>query len=329
MSDLAKEHDNINIKLYEDEQNLKPRRLLDSLEKPHLDYSDFFDEDVGQYVGLIIWEIDNFVPSRLDEALCGKFYEADCYIILRTYENENQNLDWEIFYLIGSHSTLDKKACSAIHAVNLRNYLSAHCRTIREEQGDESEQFLQLFPQGITYIEGGRTASGFFTVEEVAVNTRMYRLHELSSQLYMQSIQLNVSSLDSRFVYIVDTGYKLFVWYGKFSKNTIKQKARLLVEKINKEERKDQSELIFVNQALEPPEFWQQFIHDVDVESYNFKNTTIDSFKPFSPVLYKVCLGTGYLELPQVQYKPKQLTKSHFDTRNVFIMDVLTDVYIW
>ena len=62
---------------------------------------------------------------------------------------------------------MDKRACAAIHAVNLRNYLGAQCRTGREEQADESEEFLATFPAGITYIEGGRTASGFFTVDEM------------------------------------------------------------------------------------------------------------------------------------------------------------------
>lgn len=61
---------------------------------------------------------------------------------------------------------LDKKACAAIHAVNLRNLLGAECRTIREEQDDESEEFLDLFETGISYIEGGRTTSGFYTAEE-------------------------------------------------------------------------------------------------------------------------------------------------------------------
>lgn len=61
---------------------------------------------------------------------------------------------------------LDKRACAAIHAVNLRNYLGAQCRTIREEQGDESDEFLILFDSEITYIEGGRTSSGFYTVED-------------------------------------------------------------------------------------------------------------------------------------------------------------------
>ena len=61
---------------------------------------------------------------------------------------------------------LDKKACSAIHAVNLRNLLGAHCRTIREEMNDEDEEFLSLFDNGVSYIEGGRTSSGFYTVED-------------------------------------------------------------------------------------------------------------------------------------------------------------------
>lgn len=62
---------------------------------------------------------------------------------------------------------LDKKACSAIHAVNLRNLLGAEGRTVREEMNDETDEFLDLFEHGVSYIEGGRTASGFFTVEEL------------------------------------------------------------------------------------------------------------------------------------------------------------------
>jgi Gelsolin repeat len=61
---------------------------------------------------------------------------------------------------------LDKRACAAIHAVHLRNFLGAQCRTIREEQADESDEFMSLFTCDIAYIEGGRTSSGFYTVEE-------------------------------------------------------------------------------------------------------------------------------------------------------------------
>lgn len=59
------------------------RRWDQGLEKPRLDYSEFFTEDVGQLPGLTIWQIENFVPVLVEEALHGKFYEADCYIVLK------------------------------------------------------------------------------------------------------------------------------------------------------------------------------------------------------------------------------------------------------
>lgn len=114
---------------------------------------------------MTVWQIENFVPLQVDETFHGKFYEADCYIILKvtcllchgnsgayllftfvslllkTSLDDNGALNWQIFYWIGQEATLDKKACSAIHAVNLRNCLGAEGRTIREEMGDESEEF--------------------------------------------------------------------------------------------------------------------------------------------------------------------------------------------
>lgn len=64
-----------------------------------------------------------------------------CFISIQTFLDDNGALNWQIYYWIGQDATLDKKAGSAIHAVNLRNCLGAECRTIREEMGDESEEF--------------------------------------------------------------------------------------------------------------------------------------------------------------------------------------------
>lgn len=38
---------------------------------------------MGQLPGLTVWQIENFVPVLVEEALHGKFYEADCYIVLK------------------------------------------------------------------------------------------------------------------------------------------------------------------------------------------------------------------------------------------------------
>ncbi|CAG2160446.1 unnamed protein product [Oppiella nova] len=332
MTDLAKEKDRLKCEAELSEQDLKPKRWDEALEKPPLDYSDFFDEDVGQLPGLTIWEIENFVPNRIEDALHGKFYEGDCYIVLRTVLEDNQNLNWFIYYWIGSQAALDKKACSAIHAVNLRNYLGANCRTIREEQTEESVEFLELFPEPIVYIEGGRTASGFFTVEEAEVANRMYRLHELHNrQLFMETVSLECAALDSRFIFLLDSGYTIYIWNGKKSKNTMKQKARLLAEKINKDERKNKSELIFCNQDAEPPEFWLALNAGEPLQELPeiSEHINVDQWRPYDAIVYRVGLGMGYLELPQVEYKPKSLTRKHFETKNVYIMDCCSDVFVW
>lgn len=43
---------------------------------------------MGQLPGLCVWQIENFVPTLVDEAFHGKFYEADCYIVLKVHEEK-------------------------------------------------------------------------------------------------------------------------------------------------------------------------------------------------------------------------------------------------
>ncbi|XP_027730282.1 protein flightless-1 homolog [Vombatus ursinus] len=339
MSEVAQEknkklEENVDMKM----SDTKAKRWDQGLEKPPLDYSEFFTEDVGQLPGLTIWQIENFVPTMVDEALHGRFYEADCYIVLKTYLDESGSLNWEIYYWIGGESTLDKKACSAIHAVNLRNYLGAECRTIREEMGDESEEFLQVFDHEISYIEGG-TASGFYTVEDTHYVTRMYRVFG-KKNIKLEPVPLKAASLDPRFVFLLDHGLDIYIWRGAQATLNGTTKARLFAEKINKNERKGKAEITLLSQGQEVPEFWEV----LGGEPHEITKHVPDDFRPARPKLYKVGLGLGYLELPQINYKlsvehkkrPKvelmpemRLLQSLLDTKSVYILDCWSDVFIW
>ncbi|OXB68769.1 hypothetical protein ASZ78_002184 [Callipepla squamata] len=339
MSDVAQEK---NKKIEESGEakvpDPKARRWDQGLEKPQLDYSEFFSEDVGQLPGLSIWQIENFVPTLVDDAFHGKFYEADCYIVLKTFLDENGSLSWEIYYWIGQEATLDKKACSAIHAVNLRNYLGAECRCIREEMGDESDEFLQVFDNDISYIEGG-TASGFFTVEDTQYVTRLYRVYG-KKNVKLEPVALKGTSLDPRFVFLLDHGLELFVWRGSRATLSSTTKARLFAEKINKNERKGKAEITLLTEGQESPEFWEV----LGGQPEEIQPCVPDDFQPHKPKLYKVGLGLGYLELPQINYKlsvehkkrlkadlmpEMRLLQSLLDTKNVYILDCWSDVFIW
>ncbi|XP_067629207.1 protein flightless-1 isoform X7 [Eurosta solidaginis] len=217
MKDIAKDKDE-SIGYFDDLQaeSVKPKRWDETLEKPQLDYSKFFEKDDGQLPGLTIWEIENFLPNKIEEAAHGKFYEGDCYIVLKTFFDDIGQLGWEIYFWIGNQATLDKRACAAIHAVNLRNFLGARCRTIREEQREESEEFWRYLP-----VEG--------------------------NEITKEKIQQHVP----------------------------------------------------------------------------------DNFEPATPRLYQVQLGMGYLELPQVELPDQKLVHTLLNTKNVYILDCFTDLFVW
>ena len=87
---------------------IRGKRWDEQLEqqKPKLDYSEFFEEDVGHEEGIITFEIEKFLPNQLDTVLNGKFYDGDCYIILKTFRDDTGNLNWKIFYWIGSQASV-------------------------------------------------------------------------------------------------------------------------------------------------------------------------------------------------------------------------------
>jgi len=81
-----------------DESVIKGKRWDEQLEKPKLDYSEFFEEDVGHIPGIQVYEIEKFLPCPVEPSLLGKFYEGDCYIVLRTHIDDTNSLNWQIYF---------------------------------------------------------------------------------------------------------------------------------------------------------------------------------------------------------------------------------------
>lgn len=74
--------------------------------------------------------------------------------------------------------------------------------------------------------------------------TRLYRVHAAGASIHLEPVPVRCDSLDPGFVFVLDTGNKIFIWYGKKAKSTLKSKARLMAEKINKNERKNKAEIM-------------------------------------------------------------------------------------
>lgn len=76
--------------------------------------------------------------------------------------------------------------------------------------------------------------------------------------IHLEPVALSSASLDPRFVFILDTGMKIFVWNGKKAANILVSKARLLCEKINKNERKNKAEIFNEIVKQESKDFWME-----------------------------------------------------------------------
>ncbi|CAH8831501.1 unnamed protein product [Trichobilharzia szidati] len=353
----------------EETRKLAARRWQDLLARPRLDYTGIFDEDTGITPGVQIWELDQFYPKRVeDEVLQGHLFNGDSYVVLQTEVNNNQVLEWTIYYWIGSRSTKDKQTCAAIHAVNLRNFLGAEGRTRREEEGDESSEFLALFGGSLVVLDGARGETGFIHVEDDVVVPRFYRLFGTEKRLKIVSMPLNHLSLDSKYSYLLDAQSHLYLWIGRNSRSIIQTKGRLLAEKISVRERRGEAVIHIEPETRESNAFWAIITgvwvpaplpkpstssdqKDQSIKTTNNQETLQEVSYPPAPVvqppkpgprdfipvdwqlahpiLYDVQMGRGYLELPQVELENGQLSKRLLDSKHVYILDSGGQLFLW
>ncbi|CAI5446386.1 unnamed protein product [Caenorhabditis angaria] len=297
-------------------------------QRSKIDYSEIFGDEVGHEEGLWVWEIENFYPSIMEKAFHGYFYEADAYLILKAFYVEG-HLNHEIYYWLGEHASLDKGMCAAVHAVGLRNHLNASCRTQREEMNDESEEFLENFGEQIVYVEGGRTSSGFYTTEKAEHVTRLYRASVNGTAVEMEPVPLSVESLDPRFCFLLDAGDVMWIWSGYKSRITVSNKARLFAERLNKRDRKGKSEIETCRQIRCPEEFWTALTGSPNKPEGPIVEHVPEGFVPERRKLYRVNIGMGFLELPQVEL-PKGIAKQDMlNSKCVYILDANSDIFLW
>ena len=97
--------------------------------------------------------------------------------------------------------------------------------------------------------------------------------------------------------------------------------------------------LLLIYVGDEPLDFWQT-LSDVDPEALDVEDESYipnsppkshvpKDFKQIIPRLYSVGLGMGYLELPQVEVPGQKLRQELLQTKNVYILDCYTDVFVW
>ena len=57
-------------------------------------------------MGKLLAMLEQYSSTPFFVAFHGQLYTGDCYIVLKTYWNDNSELDWEIYFWIGSEASV-------------------------------------------------------------------------------------------------------------------------------------------------------------------------------------------------------------------------------
>ncbi|KAI8805423.1 hypothetical protein BJ742DRAFT_681070, partial [Cladochytrium replicatum] len=247
---------------------------------PEVDYSELFPRILGHRQGLEIFRMEAFKPVPVSDEAFGTFCVGDCYVVLcsyydgtsdfddgfdddaYSYMDDESNLSHHIYTWIGSAAELDKRFCSAMYAVALRNLLGSSSRIQRETQEDESAEFKALFGGSVSHEEDtGRAAeSALFVAAKRPL--RLYRVLQNrrgARDVVLRLVEPVASSLSSDTVYILDTGARdIIQWNGSAAGLNMRSKCRMLVGRMNgaSSSGKTSSRSLEYDEGSEPNRFW-------------------------------------------------------------------------
>jgi hypothetical protein len=128
----------------------------------------------GESEGLQVWRIEKKLAAPIPAKLYGQFYEGDSYLVLKT-SKRGSSFEWSLFYWLGKDSEVEEQGICAYKAVELDDLLGGAPVQHREAQGHESDEFLQCFKTGVTYLPGGVDSGFTHVVRDVYVPQRLDR----------------------------------------------------------------------------------------------------------------------------------------------------------
>jgi len=279
----------------------------------------------GKVVGVQIWRIEKFqvVPWPKDQY--GKFFRGDSYIVLYTYKPnpDSDKLAYNVHFWLGSKTSQDEQGTAAYKTVELDDLLGDLPVQYRETEGNESENFLEVFKNKITLMDGG-IDSGFNTVKPTEYKPRLFHLKG-KKEIRVAQVDLSWKELNVGDVFILDCGLTIYQWNGKTAGIFEKRKAQEIT-KAYQDERNGKPKIQILDMCEDQPDFWK-VLGGKPTEG-ELKPATPDDVKiEHKKVLLHLSDASGTLKMDTVQ--EGKLSKSKLNHDDVFIVDIGHTIYCW
>lgn len=248
--------------------------------------------------GLHVWRVEKLRPVEVPEATRGVFFSGDAYLVLHNGPEEQAHLHlW-----MGRDSSQDERGACALLSTQLSSLLGERPVTHREVQGNESDLFMDYFPRGLTYQEGG-VASAFKRTQPGPGPGPAPKLYQVKGKRKIRASQRDLSwaSFNTGDCFLLDLGQTLFIWCGAQSNVLERSRAQELAAAVRDSERGGKARLEIVADGEEPPEMLQVLgPKPLLQEGSPEEDVVADQSNMGAAVLYKVSDATGRMDLTQV-----------------------------
>ncbi|KAB1279776.1 Gelsolin [Camelus dromedarius] len=291
----------------------------------------------GKEPGLQIWRVEKFDLVPVPPNLYGDFFTGDAYVILKTVQLRNGNLQYDLHYwpdfmlrrAESNECSQDESGAAAIFTVQLDDYLNGRAVQHREVQGFESATFLGYFKSGLKYKKGG-VASGFKHVvpNEVVVQ----RLFQVKGRRVVRATEVPVSwdSFNTGDCFILDLGHDIYQWCGSNSNRFEKLKATQVSKGIRDNERSGRAQVHVSEEGAEPEAMLQVLGPKPALPAGSEDTAKEDAANRKLAKLYKVSNGAGTMSVSLVADE-NPFAQGALRSEDCFILDHGRDgkIFVW
>mmetsp|Transcript_47436 Transcript_47436/g.92574 ORF Transcript_47436/g.92574 Transcript_47436/m.92574 type:complete len:380 (+) Transcript_47436:56-1195(+) len=296
-------------------------------------------EGAGESLGIQIWRVENnrkeseehgdtpvFGIADWPKKKYGQFYRGDSYILLETRDVDGDGaMEWDIHFWIGKESTQDEYGVAAYKANELDDLLGDTPIQYRECEGQESEEFMELFPKGIRYLEGG-TDSGFRDIDAdtnvLAESNKLFMVKKKGKSARAYTVPCSCSSLNTGDAFLLDAFSKIYTWYGEECSPFEKSKAGTLAHNIANERFGHCETEVDVEDDNE--EFWALLGGKGEIAPANAVADVPDEKTSTTMEVLDFDVDTGNINVRDVD-----VSRGSLDTGAVYIVDTGRKVYVW
>ncbi|KAM9206332.1 gelsolin isoform 3-T3 [Dugong dugon] len=283
----------------------------------------------GKEPGLQIWRVEKFDLVPVPPNLYGDFFTGDAYVILKTVQLRNGNLQYDLHYWLGNECSQDESGAASIFTVQLDDHLNGRAVQHREVQGFESATFLGYFKSGVKYKKGG-VRSGFKHVvpNEVVVQ----RLFQVKGRRVVRATEVPMSweSFNTGDCFILDLGNEIYQWCGSESNSFEKMKATQVSKGIRDNERSGRARVHVTEEGSEPEAMIQVLGAKPDLLPGTKDSAKEDAANRKLAKLYKVSNDAGTMVVSLVADE-NPFAQGALRSEDCFILDHGTDrkIFVW